>query len=282
VTPLRKASVFALGILVLAALALGAAGRAAAAQGAPSWATGDTWVYGSSSGNGTMTWTVQEQATVTVGANTYNVWHVTDTSASGSVAYTVDRYFTIDGFRLVKTSETLVVAITRTYDPPKPIVVFPATVGSSWSGTSTRTNTVGSITTTASETWSGSVTGETSVTVPAGTFTAAVIRSPSTGNPYDLNYYSDSVGWMVKTEHYNGAGTLTGSANLSSYKYTGNVLLLVLLVIGVLIVIAAAGVLLLRRRRPRMPQAMPPQAYPPPQPSYPPQQPPQGPPGPGP
>ena len=279
-TPLRKASVFALGILVLAALALGAAGRVAAAQGAPSWVTGDMWVYGSSSGNGTLTWTVQERTTAAAGGSTYNVWHVVAATASGSFSLNVDMYLTTDGAKLVKTSGVFpfLGSVTTTYSPPQPTAVFPLSAGSTWQGTSTVTTTIGSISTTSSDDWSGTVTGETSVTVSAGTFTTAVIRSPSAGNPYDLNYYSESVGWMVKTEHYNGAGTLTGSENLSSYKYTGNALLLILLVIGVLVVIAAAGVLLLRRRRPRMPQAMPPQAYPPQQP-YPP---PKGPPGAGP
>ncbi len=258
------------------ALALGAAGRASAAQGAPSWTTGDFWAYSLSGGNGTLTWTVQEQTTVTVGATTSHVWHVTVTTAGGSISYTVDRYLTTEGIRLVKTSETPGITITRTYDPPEPTVVFPAAYPSSWSGTSTRTITVGSLTTTASVGWSGTVTAENQITVPAGTFTAAVIRSPSTGNPHDMIYYSESVGWLVKTEHFSGTGSLTGTDSLTSYKYTGNGLILILLIVGVLAVVAVVGLLLLRRRRPQAPQAMPPQQYPPPQ------QPPQAPPGQGP
>ncbi len=266
------------GILVLAALALGTAGRAAAAQGAPSWATGDIWVYAPSGGNGTLTWTVMEQTTVSVTSGTYNVWHVAAATSSGSISFTIDTYLTTDGLRTVKTSGTIPLfgLITTTYSPPMPTADFPLSVGKKWQGTSSVTTTIGSISNTVSDDWNGTVTGETSVTVPAGTFTAAVIRSPSSGNPYDVSYYSETVGWMVKTEHYNGVGTLTSSESLTSYKYSGNTLLIILLVVGILVIVAAAGVLLLRRRRPRMPQAMPPQGYPPQQPFPPPK----GPPGP--
>lgn len=271
-------------MFVLAALALGAAGRAAATQGAPSWATGDMWAYSSSAGNGTMTWTVQEQTTVTVGAKTYNVWHVVASTASGSFSFNLDMYLTTDGLKQAKTSGTFpfIGQLTSTYDPPMPQAVFPLSPGASWSGTSSVTTTSAFGTTPSTQSWSGTVTGEVSVTVPAGTFTAAVIRSPAAGNPYTLNYYSEAVGWTVKTETYNGAGALTSTESLTAYKYTGNSLLLILLVIGVLVVIAAAGVLLLRRRRPPMPQPMPQQQYMPPQQDYPPQQPPQTPPSQGP
>ncbi len=278
VTPLRKASVFVFGILVLAALALGAAGRAAAAQGAPSWATGDNWVYTPSGGNGTLTWTVLEQTTVSVTSGTYNAWHVAVATTSGSVSFTIDSYLTVDGLKTVKTSGTILVLITTTYSPPMPTADFPLTVGKMWQGTSSVTTMIGSISNTVSDDWNGTVTGETSVTVPAGTFTAAVIRTPASGEPHDVNYYSETVGWMVKTEHYSALGTLTSSESLASYKYSGNTLLLILIVIGILVIVAAAGVVLLRRRKPRMPQAMPPQGYPPQQPYYPPQQPPQQPP----
>ncbi len=271
-------------MFVLAALALGAAGRAAATQGAPSWATGDLWAYSSSTGSGTMTWTVQEQTTVTVGATTYNVWHVVASTASGSISFSLDIYLTTDGLKQAKTGGTFpfIGALTTTSDPPVPTAVFPLSPGTSWQGSSQVTTVSGFGSTTTTQSWSGTVTSETSVTVPAGTFTAAVIRTPAAGNPFTLNYYSEAVGWMVKTENYNGAGALTSSESLTAYKYTGNSLLLILLVVGVLVVIAAAGVLLLRRRRPPMPQPVPQQQYMPPQQDYPPQQPPQGPPGQGP
>ncbi len=284
VTPLGKACVFAFGLFVLLALALGAAGRAAATQGAPSWSAGDYWVYAPSSGNGTVTWTAQQQTTVTVGANTLNVWHTIVSTSSGSISISLDMYLTTDGLRVAKTSGTLpfVGLLTITYDPAMPTAVFPLSKGSNWQGSSSVTTVSGFGTGTTTQSWSGTVTTEDSVTVPAGTFTAAAIRSPSAGDPYDVSYYSESVGWLVKTEHYSGTGALTGTDSLTSYKYSGNGLLLILLIIGVLAVVAVVGLLVLRRRRPQAPQGMPPQYVPTQQPYYPPQQPPQNPPGPGP
>ncbi len=267
------------------ALALGAAGRASATQGVPSWSAGDTWVYAPSSGNGTITWTVLEQTTVSVGGNTLNVWHTVVASSSGSISISLDMYLTTDGLRLAKTSGTLpfVGLLTITYDPAMPTAVFPLSTGSNWQGSSSVTTVSGFGTGTSTQSWSGAVTGESSVTVPAGTFTAAAIRSPSAGNPYTVSYYSESVGWLVKTEHYSGTGALTGTDSLTSFKYSGNGLLLILLIIGVLAVVAVVGLLFLRRRRPQAPQAMPPPQYvPTQQPYYPPQQPPQTPPGQGP
>jgi hypothetical protein len=137
---------------------------------------------------------------------------------------------------------------------------------------------------TTQQSYSGTVTAEQTVTVPAGTFTTEVVRSPASGNSYTLTYYSEQVGNAVKTESY-FLGTLTASENLTSYSYSpgflgiSSVVWIVLLVIALLVIVAAV---VLMRRRPRAPypmQAPPQQQAQPPYPP-PPQPPQQGPPGP--
>src|SRR3972149_716937 len=72
--------------------------------------------------------------------------------------------------------------------------------GDYWGDKSTtRTTTSGLGSSSQVASYSGVVTGEVDVTVPAGTFQAAVIRSPASGNPYTLSYYSERIGDTVRT-----------------------------------------------------------------------------------
>ena len=272
-TAARKATVFAFALAVLVALVLGASGRAAATQNQPSWSVGDYWTY-SASGGGTLTWLVQRQTTLTIGTTAYSVWYVTVSTTEANTTVTVDMYLTTGDLRIAKTSGTVpfLGTISEVYDPPQPQAAFPLNPDRTWSGTSSVTRTIGSFSTTQSEPYSGTVLDERSITVPAGTFTVATIRTPSTGNAHTRNYYSESVGWLVKTESYNGFGTLASSQELTSYRYSGS-LGTIVLILGILVVVAivAAAAFLIVRRRPRMPRAQypgpyPPGGYPPPQP----------------
>lgn len=280
--PMRKTSVFTFGMAILVGLVLGSSGQAAGAQNQPSWSTGDYWTYSISGGSDTVTWTVLEQTTITVGATSYPVWHVTTSTTSGNTTITIDTYITTSGVRIAKTSGTVPIfgQFSAVFDPPQPQAVFPLTPGSTWSGTTTVTTTLGSISQTTTQSYSGTVLDERSISVPAGTFTVATIRSPSSGNPYTLNYYSEAVGWLVKTESYNTFGTLTSTQELRSYKYSGGALGTILLIVGILVVVAVVAAIALmmvrRRRAPMMPPGYPPQY--PPGPYQPPQQPPQQPP----
>lgn len=284
-TPIRKAVVGLLALALLLVFSLGAAGNAAAAQGAPSWSTGDEWVYTSTSGSttSTLTMTVQEQTSLTIGATAYQVWHVlsafSSTSGSTTITYTVNDWFTTNG--IVHAKEIAQVPFlgnaTTVWDPPQPEAVFPLAPGNSWSGSTQVTTTVGSISSTTPHAYSGMVSAEQTVSVPAGTFSTEVVRTPATGNPYTLSYYSDQVGDFVRIESYNSQGTLTSTQDLASYKYAGNTLLLIVIVVVVLGVLGIAAYVFLRRRRPPMPyQQVPGAQYP--QPYAPP--PPPGPPGP--
>lgn len=281
-----------LALALLGTFSLGFAGKAAAAQNAPSWSTGNQWVYSTKflSAPATLTMSVKEQTSLSIGATTYPVWHVNESvsASSGSISFTIwlDTWFTVDGIRQAKQSSNLFGPTAAVYNPPQPQMVFPLSPGTSWSGNTSVTTTTNSGTTTSNQTYDGTVTAEQTISVPAGTFTTEVIRSPSTGSTYDLSYYSEQVGNFVKVESYI-LGSLSSSENLTSYSYSpglfgiSNTVWIIILVVALILIVAAVVLL---RRRPRAPYPMPPQQpgpYPPPpyqQPPY--QQPPQqGPPG---
>ena len=269
--PLRKALVALLTLALLGTFSLGVAPNVAAAQNAPSWSTGNQWVYSTAIGStaATLTMLVQEQTTLAIAGTTFPVWHVnqsaTASTSGGSFTIWSDLWLTVDGLKQAKTGSNFFFPTTSTYDPPQPQMVFPLSPGVSWSGTTNVTTTTSGTSHTASQAYSGTVTAEQTITVPAGTFTTEVIRSPQTGSSYTLDYYSEQVGNIVKSETYL-LGTLTDTQNLTSYSYSpglfgiSNVVWIIGLVVA-LVVIVAAVVLL--RRRPRRPYGIPPQAYPP-------------------
>ena len=285
--PVAKALLFVFTVFVAFALALGTSGTAAAAQGAPNWASGDHWTFNVTGGGspGSIEWVVHEQTSLTVGTTSYSTWHVTEstttTSGSTSVTTVAESWLTTSGLAEVKDFSSLPIFgnITVTFDPPMPLLKFPLSPGDVWNGTTTETTTTALGTISAHTTYSGQVLGEIRVTVPAGTFTAAEVRVPATGNPYTLYYYSDAVGFFVQVQAFNGQGAATTTQSLTSYSYTGNLLLFIVIGIVLLAVVAIAALLLLRRRH--RPQRVPyPAPYPPPNqpPTPPPPQPPQGPP----
>ncbi len=286
-TPARKVLVVALALALLGVVSLGAAGNAAATQNAPSWSTGNQWVYSSANGATTLTMTVKEQTSLTIGATTYTVWHVTATTSTTSggttISITVDQYYTVDGLKMARTNGTLpfLGAVTSTYDAPYPLAVFPLNAGDSWIGSSQATSQSALGTTTTTYNWNGTVMGEGPVNVPAGTFTASQIWDhDGTGSP-SVYFYSEQVGWAARIDSYSG-GRYSSSMNLTSFNYSpgflgiSSVVWIVILVIALILIV---GAVLLFRRRPRAPYPrQPPQQYPPPY-QPPPQPPQQGPPG---
>jgi hypothetical protein len=267
-----------LAALVLAA-ALGVAPRAAAAQNRPTWATGDTWTFQGTEGTTTITmvFTVRERTTLTVGSVAYGAWHmlqtVTATFGTATITVTIDQWIRDEDLGTVRTYSSFVFNTTTTYSPPKPAALFPLAVGSQWSGNVTSTTELDSgplppVT----EAYSGRVVDERGITTPAGTFQAAAVRSPATGNPYTVSWYSEAVGNAVRVEEYDDSGVLSSSMNLVSFRYQGSLGLLFLIVGGLVLlgVVAAVALLVLRRRR--APPAMAPPPAPvqgPPMPSAP-------------
>lgn len=275
----RKALVWSLALLTV--LALAASGGARAAQNRPSWTTGDTWTYTATEGSTTITTvqTVAERTSVAIGTRTYGVWHVitTDTAVFGGTSITVteESWVQDEDLGVAKTvTDVLIVGeVTTTYDPPKSGAAFPLSSGKTWQGDTTQRIVSSIANLTFSVSYTGSVIDERSVTVPAGTFSAAAIRSPSSGNDYTVTWYSEAVGNAVLIEDYTG-GNLDSSRALTSYKYAAGAFGLILIVAGVLVIAAVAvAALALARRRRRA--RMPPGGYPP----MPPQAPPGPPPG---
>ena len=293
-TAIRKVLVVALSLALLGVFFVGASGNAAATQNAPTWATGNQWVYSQTSGTTTssLTMTVKEQTSLTIGSGTYTVWHVTSVAATTSggttISVTLDQYYTVDGLRLAKQNGTIpfLGTFTTTYDAPYPVAVFPLNPGGTW-GPSTSTETTQSVfgTGSSSYSWNGTVLGEGPVTVPAGTFTAAEVWSKAIGGSNSaIYYYAEAVGWAVRIDSYSGGINphYTGSMNLTSYSYSSgflgisSVVWIVLLVVALIIIV---GAVMLLRRRPRAPYPMQPPQQPYAQPYQPPQQPPPRPPG---
>ncbi|HYM38734.1 MAG TPA: hypothetical protein VEY12_01135 [Thermoplasmata archaeon] len=285
----RKAITILLATALLGTMFLAASGDARATQNAPSWTTGNQWVYSATSGGSTasLTMVVKEQTTVTLGSTTYTVWHVaatsTTSSGSSSFSFTYDQYYTVDGLRFAKQNGTFpfLGTITSSYAAPYPLAVFPLNPGASWIGNSTETTLSAFGTSTSNYHWNGSVLSEQAVTVPAGTYTASVVWSKAVGSTAPaVYYYSEQAGWAVRIDSYNNGGHYTGSMNLTSTNYSpgflgiSNVVWIVGLVIAFIVIVAAVVFL---RRRPRMPYGAPPPGYA--QPPYP-QPPQQGPPGP--
>lgn len=271
-----------LALALLGVVSLGASGNAAATQNGPSFNSGNQWAYSTTNLNsGTSTsqaLTIREESALTLGSTSFTVWHVSlqtvQPITGGTLTSFSDLWVTVDGIRLAKivTAAAFAGNTTTTYAPPAPQAVFPLNPGDSWSIPSQETFHNNLINTTFSITSSGIVNAEQSVTVPAGTFTAAVVRSPSSGNPYTLSYYSERAGWFVRVDNYNGAGRLVSIQNLTSTNYSpglfgiSNTVWLIGLVIALLVIVAAVLIL---RRRPRMPYMMQPPSpegprYPPP------------------
>src|SRR6266571_4745251 len=249
-------------------LLLNGASSAAATQDGPTWAAGNQWTYRSTSyPNTTQTMTLDTIAVVAVGSTNYVTWHawtnLTTTSSGGTTTFTIDGWLTTDGLQVVKTQSVYPSAgtVTATYSPPEPALVFALSPGTSWFGNSTVTTTTNSGTTTTTTAWSGQVTSEVSVTVPAGTFDAAVVRSPATGAPYVLVYYAQTAGWAVKLEMYDAGSALTDTFRLVSYAYVApsmgglSPLLYWALPLAVAVAVAIVAIALLlrwERRRPEL------------------------------
>ncbi len=276
---------------LLTATIVAQAPAARATANAPSWTVGDHWSYSSSTGDPVSITVVARESVALVGG-TYDTFHTTWTTAA---TITREEWVRTADIGVAKRLEKpFGVETVWTYDPPQALASFPVYPGKQWSGQSSFRVTVGSTTiSTGVSPFSGSVESELDLAVPAGTFHVYVIRWPAgTGTSYTKNYYSDSVGYWVKSESYNAQDRKTGELILTGYGYQSAALTTGLIVgLVVIIVIAVIAFLAWRRKQalgrpggPRRGRSGPPPGGPyqppviPSQPGYPPQQPPSGPP----
>ena len=275
--------VVALALLVVFASIAAVAPRAAAAQNRPTWTQGDFWTYTRTAGGETSAVRVEvhERATLTLTSGTYSVWHVsttvTDASGNATVAHS---WIQDSNLGIAKANfSTIFGDVQVTFDPPLVQAVFPLGVNAQWS-LNTTIRLVDIAFPPIPLTYSALVTAEKDTSVAAGTFRAAVIRTPSSAGDTDQrdeDHYSEGTGNYVKQESYDSSGNRVSNQELVSYRYqtgSGLILLIVGGVIGALFVLGAV-VTIRRRRRAAM---MPPRRYPPQPPQMPPEQPPQGPP----
>ena len=282
----------AIGLLLVAGL-LALATPARANMDRPTWASGDSWTYVTGSGtSGTSTLSISVTGTEStlVNGTSYSCYRtatkLTTTSGSISVTYSADVWFSVDTLVLVKIQATVnlsgIFTLTISGNPPQTIE-WPLVTGHKW-GPSSTVVTLETDYPNGTKAYSYQalstnfeVLADTSVTVPAGTFSTTPLKEANaTGGAYAVNYWSAQVGNWAKIGEYNSSGGNQGNYNLTSYNYAGGnfftsiVLGLpvwIWLILLVVIVVAIIGFFAVRRRKP--PVMMPPQT--------PPQEPPMGP-----
>jgi hypothetical protein len=269
--PLRKSLTLAL-VLAIALSAFVVIPRpVAATQNHPTWTQGDFWVYTRTQGSATSTirMDVHEKSTLTLTSGTYSVWNVTTTTTSSSGTVVTNSWIQDSTFAIVRARYTVFGSdVLVDFEPPLVQAVFPLNVNAQWSLTTTiRVVSSGF---TLPLTYTATVIAENTTTVAAGSFSVAVIQSPSTpGGSHTRDHYSEGAGNHVRRESYASNGTRTSDQQLTSYRYQSGTFVLILIGVGVLLIAAVlVGVLVtLRRRRARgRPPGMSPPPGPPPPP----------------
>lgn len=290
----KLASILVVSVLVLGSFMILSPG--AKAQGsAPTWSIGDYWEYsGSVDISGTIysvivRLQVKEKLTLAIDTSEYESFNCTVTIAvsSGGTSFTLTSYIYLrtSNLAMVKTYQSFMGFTTvDTYDPPQETFQFPLSNGQTWSSTSTRNTTLGGGHGTTTVTNDFSVSGPTSVTVPAGTFnTFTVTETPRGGGSPGRIYYSDSIGYAAKL---NGSVmglsmTLGMDLDLKSFNYQnasmGSLLIILMIVIVLVVIIVAVLFAVMRSRQRRRGVYVPPPSSAYGQPPQGPYQPPQGP-----
>jgi hypothetical protein len=266
---LRKSLTLALVLAIALSILVVLPRPVAATQNHPTWTQGDFWVYTRTQGGATSTirLDVHEKSTLTLASGTYSVWNVTTTTTSSSGTVVTSSWIQDSTLSVARSNFTVLGSnVLVDFDPPLVQAVFPLTVNAQWSLTTTvRVVSSGF---TISLPYSATVIAENTTTVVAGSFTVAVIQSPSTpGGSHSRDHYSEGAGNHVRRESYDANGNRVSDQQLTSYRYQSGTLGLILIAIGVLIVAAVlvAVLVTLRRRRARgRPPGMSPPPTPPP------------------
>ena len=272
----KLASVLGVFVLVVGSFVLIA--RSASAQGsAPDWTVKDFWDYSGSIEFLSQTYTaiihieVVEKVKVTIGANTYETNHCTMTmSASfGSSSFSVssDIYLRTSDLASVKMEATIISTMTTTtYEPPLETFKFPLSNGLTWTSTTTETTKTRGNTDTSTSTHNYTAAGPSSITVPAGTFSAYAITEHGQGGNDSVVDYSDSVGSMIRIGGEFMGTEMSSPFVLKSFNYQkpGFVMMLVggTLLIAIIVAVIVALLVLRRRRRASMNPPMAPTGQP--------------------
>ncbi len=291
----RSATLLTVCLLVLGAFVF-AAPKASAQGAAPVWSIGDYWEYtGSGEISGQrydmlMRYEVKERTTISIGSTPYDTFYMAmkvDMKAGRmSSSMTYDYWVQTSDLANVKLKmEVLSLQMNITFNPPQQAYNFPLSNGKTWSSTTTMTMTgMGMPPSSTTVTTSFRVSGPERIKVHAGTFDSFNVTGTSSGTSSSA-FYSDTVGYIVKTSSYSipGLGSSGMSAmELKSYNYQHGsglvwVVLIVVIVIAVVVAVAVAMFVMARRAQ-RMLPPMQPQG--PPLPPQTPPSPPQAPPSP--
>jgi len=251
----------------------------ARAQGnAPQWSSGDYWEYAGTDVLYNKSYTeilrlnVIGKESVAVGSGSNETYHCSFSRTiiiRGSV-------YNSDGDTYLRTSDLAVVkvfinltALSSEYrfDPPLEEFHFPLYDGQWWHQYGRETN-YGT-----NYFWSFDVSGPETVSVAAGTFSAFIVNGSEQPEPPSRDYYSDTVGFLVKTRGlFLGLPTIV-DLDLQSYGHqTGNPSVFPLMVTIIVIIVVFVAVMLILflisilRSRARKTPPIPPQV-----PTFPPQ-----------
>jgi len=266
----RFVSVLGIFVIILGSFSL-IAKPIAAQGGTPDWSVKDFWDYSGTFEINSQQYTailhieVKEKAKLTVGGNSYDTNHCTMslTASFGGSSFTMtsDIYMRTSDMADIKMESTIMTTTTTvTYDPPLETFKFPLSNGQTWTSTSEQTTKTGGNTSTDSITNVYTVTGPSSITVPAGTFKAFTVTSHEQGSSSNsVVDYSDTVGSMIRIGgDFMGFNSSEPFA-LKSYSYQkpGNTTMLIVGIIILVVVIAVIAVLLVWRSK-RKAQKQPP------------------------
>ncbi len=246
----------------------------AKAQGsAPQWTAGDHWEYAGTdvlfneSYHEFLSLRVEGKESIAVGSGSNETYHC---SFSRTIIIG-DSVYNSEGDTYLRTSDLAVVrvfinltALSSEYrfNPPLEEFHFPLYDGQWWHQSGMETN-YGS-----NYFWSFDVSGPETVSVAAGTFSAFVVNGSRQPESPSRDYYSDSVGFLVKTRGLFLGLPTTVDLDLQSYGHqAGNpgispIMVAVVIIIAVVAVMLTAFVVFIWRSRARKAPPIPPQAPP--------------------
>jgi len=269
----RITSILAVFVLIAGSIVL-VPSPARAQGGAAKWSIGDFWEYSGETIIYATTYSVivrvkvDHKADLTVGSQSYETFNcsVSGAIAAGTTSIGIEGYINFGTSNLSRVRVWYKIPImggwtASTYDPPLQDFQFPLSDGQVWSSTGIENSTSSFGSSSRVVTYDYSVSGPTSLTVPAGTFSTFAIREDSNGVAAPgIMDYSDAVGFAVRLNgtvmglSLGGITVIGSGLELKSYSYSagssaGSIMVLLLIVVIIIVVIAVIVLLLVRFRR---------------------------------
>jgi len=262
------ASSVILGMFVFASIPARAQGSA------PQWTAGDYWEYAGTDVLYNESYTeilrlnVFGKESVAVGSGSNETYHCSfsRTIIIGGSVYNSegDTYLRTSDLAVVKVFVNLT-ALSSEYrfDPPLEEFHFPLYDGQWWHQGGLETN-YGS-----NYFWSFDVSGPETVSVAAGTFSAFIVEGSEQPEPPSRDYYSDSVGFLVRTRGlFLGLPTTVDldlvsygheNGNPSVFPITVTIVIIIIVFVAVMLILFIISILRSRARKtpPEPPQAPP-------------------------